>query len=580
MRRRESLHPRRPRRHATLVGLVVTLIAAALPASASADWLIYGKDLSNSRNARTDGPTKAQVANMEEEWRFDSPTGDFTGTPVTSKGLVIAGDYSGMVYALDAVTGKVRWKRDVGEQVNASAGINPSAPGGGVVFVPVAKEGSPKLVALSLRDGRVRWSSVITDQPTSFVFGSPVHYAGKVFIGSSGPNGDGSTARGTVVAFDQLTGAVRWRTFTVPPGRDGGPVWSTPAIDPAAGRLYVGTGNAYHDPAASTTDAILALDVNSGVIEDHYQAIPDDVFGPDNPTGPDVDFGASPNLIRSPNGTPLVGEGAKDGNYYAVDRANLNLAWKRQNGPGSVIGGFIGSTAYNGTRVFGTNALTGQVAAINRDGSVGWTNGGEGPAAWSPLALANGVLYTLSSRGALNMRDAASGELLNTVDIGDTTFGGMSTTGRAVYLSVGVGPPPPPAPQEHGTGSIVALGDTSRSRGPLSRPGGRRGGPGAPATPRQLRRCRVRGGARLRLRVRPKHVRMRRRKRFRFRVTCKGRPVRRAVVRFKGRRKRTGRRGRATIVVRLKRRGRHVARVRRRGLRSGRAVVRAYPRRH
>src|SRR3712207_5647110 len=86
---RERRSERRLRRHAMLAGIVVALAAAAMPAPAAADWLIYGKDLANSRNAGTDGPSAAQVPNMEQEWRFDAPTGDFTGTPVTSKGLLI-----------------------------------------------------------------------------------------------------------------------------------------------------------------------------------------------------------------------------------------------------------------------------------------------------------------------------------------------------------------------------------------------------------------------------------------------------------------------------------------------------------
>ena len=60
----------------------------------------------------------------------------------------------------------------------------------------------------------------------------------------------------------------------MPPGHDGRAVWATPAIDTAAGRLYVGTGNAYHDPVADTTDAMLVLDACSGRILGHYQATP------------------------------------------------------------------------------------------------------------------------------------------------------------------------------------------------------------------------------------------------------------------------------------------------------------------
>src|SRR5206468_904748 len=109
-------------------------------------------------------------------------------------------------------------------------------------------------------DGATRWDTVLTDQAASSVFGSPTVWNGTVYIGTSGPNNDNTNARGSVLAIDQATGAIRWQTFTVPPGRDGAAVWSTPAVDPATGRLYVGTGNNYHDPTTDTEDAILALD--------------------------------------------------------------------------------------------------------------------------------------------------------------------------------------------------------------------------------------------------------------------------------------------------------------------------------
>ena len=83
---------------------------------------------------------------------------------------------------------------------------------------------------------------------------------------------------------------------------------------------------------------------------------------------------------------------------------------------------------------------------------------------------------------------------------------------------------------------------------------------------------------RLRLSVRPQRTRVGRRTRFRFKVTYvrarKRRPVRRALIRFAGRRVRTNRRGRASVIVRFRRAGRRRAVVSKRGFRSGRARVR------
>lgn len=535
-----------------LAGALAALAVAAAPAGA--DWPVYGHDLTNSRNGGSDGPSIAQIPTLKQAWSFESPTGDFTGTPVVAKGTLVAGDYSGAVYALDAVTGKVRWLRRLGEPVTGSAAIDTKGAGGGVVYVPTAKVGAPRLVALSLRDGRRRWSTVLTNQPESSVYGSPVQWSGTVYIGTSGPNGDGSQARGTVVALDARTGAVRWRTYTVPAKHDGGPVWSTPSIDTATGRLYVGTGNAYHPPAAPTTDAVLALDSATGKIVGHFQAVSGDIFGPDSPAGPDADFGSSPNLIAGPGGEHLVGEGAKDGVYYALDRSTMKLVWKKSLGPGSAVGGFMGSTAYDGARVYGLNALTSQVGALGPDGATEWTSTDDGSAEFSPLATANGVVYTLAPGGTLVAREAKTGTVLKRVDLGAPTFGGLSTVGGAVYATVGVGPPPEPAPQQYGTGSIVALGDTSRSGPP-----GRR--------------------ARMLVTVNPRRTRAGRRTRFRFRVTSLAHtPVRGARIRFAHALARTGREGRASIVARFAHPGKRRVRVRARGYATRRVAVRVRPR--
>lgn len=475
--------PRIPRR-AIAVGSISLALGVLLPvassaggpapaAPVSASWPVYGHDLANSRDAGAGGPSPAQAASLKPAWTFNSSNGDFTGTPVVADGVLVAGTNLGSVYALDAVSGRLLWSRQVGQQINGSAAIDPAAPGGPTVFVPVAQVGAPKLLALSLGTGALRWSSLLSNQPGSDVFGSPTYWRGTVYIGTSGPGNDQSTARGTVVAFDEASGALRWRTFTVPPGHDGGAVWSTPAIDTNTGRLYVGTGNAYHSPAADTTDSMLTLSANSGHILDHFQSTPGDVWELDNPTGgPDYDFGSSPNLISDLRGRLLVGEGQKSGTYWALDRATMQPVWRTMVGPGSSADGGISSTSYDGNLIYGSDSVDGQAFALRRDGSPGWNSIDPAAVRFSPVAMGNGVLYTADSQGFLTARDAATGTILTKVPVGGPTFGGISVAGRAVYVAVGIGPPSPALPldssqtaQFDGSGSIVALGDTSASGG-------------------------------------------------------------------------------------------------------------------
>src|SRR5947209_2944212 len=401
----------------------VAVLAAMLSVAgtARADWPVYGHDLANTRNAGTDGPSVAAAPSLHQAWSFTSSHGDFTGTPVVAGGVLVAGTNMGTVYALDAASGKLAWSRDLGQPVNASASIDLRAPDGPTVFVPVAQQGDPQLVGLSLATGAVRWRTPLSRQPSSAnadVFGSPTFWRGTVYMGTSGPNGDGSTARGSVVALDEGSGAVRWISYTVPPGHDGGAVWSTPSIDTATRRLYVGTGNAYHQPAADTTDAMLALDARSGRLLAHYQATPDDTFASDNPAGPDADFGASANLLSGPTGELLVGEGQKSGVYWALDRATMRPVWHTTVGPSAPIGGILASTPYDGTRIYGTDALDGQVWALGRGGTQAWSSADPGTLDFAPPAIAHGVLYTVDPGGFLVARDASSGTPLTTLSLG------------------------------------------------------------------------------------------------------------------------------------------------------------------
>jgi triacylglycerol esterase/lipase EstA (alpha/beta hydrolase family) len=95
--------------------------------------------------------------------------------------------------------------------------------------------------------------------------------------------------------------------------------------------------------------------------------------------------------------------------------------------------------------------------------------------------------------------------------------------------------------------------------------------PGCPGRVAHRNRARPR----LRIAVAPRRIVAGRRARFRFRVTADGRRVAKARLRFAGRGARTNLRGRAVLVVRLRRPGRHPVLVQSRGLRSGRAFVRA-----
>lgn len=180
------------------------------------------------------------------------------------------------------------------------------------------------------------------------------------------------------VALDARNGRLLWRYETMPdakPVRDrgdgkmlwgpsGAPIWSSPAMDPARGLIYVGTGEATSAPAAGTIDSILALDMRTGRLRWKFQATPDDIFltsclnRPNGLNCPregrmlDVDFGASPILARRADGGQVLLAGQKSGAFWALDPDTGKLLWQREFGKGSPLGGIHWGMAADAERVF------------------------------------------------------------------------------------------------------------------------------------------------------------------------------------------------------------------------------------
>jgi polyvinyl alcohol dehydrogenase (cytochrome) len=335
------------------------------------------------------------------------------------------------------VTGKPRWSQQVDAPVNATVAV-----AGGKVFVPVAKVGGPQVVAFDEKTGRQLWKTTIDMQKDADTYGSPAVWKGTVFMGQSAEYGETSdaqvNARGSVVAIDAKKGKIRWKTYTVPPGHDGGAVWTTPAIDTQLGRVYVGTGNAYHAPAADTTDAVLALDPKTGSIAAKFQATPNDVWnGTQNQVGVDYDFGSSPNLFTNGD-QKLLGIGQKAGDYWALDRKTLKLAWHTKTAFGAPsIGGIIGSTATDGQRIYGPDTPGGMLWAIDTTGAVSWVSADGGPLHFNPTSVANGVVYSSDMSGFLTAREAGTGAVLLKVPLGAPAWGGVAIVGDAIFADTG-----------------------------------------------------------------------------------------------------------------------------------------------
>ena len=252
-----------------------------------------------------------------------------------------------------------------------------------IVFADIAS----KVHMLDASSGQLLWIQHVGLYQFSLTTGTPVIHEDRVYVPISqyeislggNDNHECCKTHGAVTALDALTGKKLWTTHTMEaakPIRDrgdgkmiygpsGAPIWNSPAIDTKRGVLYVGTGEATSEPAAATTDAILAIDLKDGRIRWSFQATENDIFltgcflnpkglnCPKQTVNRDVDFGASVIIAQRADGSDVLLAGQKSGTVWALDPdRGGKVVWRQDFGEGSPLGGIHWGIAYDGTRVF------------------------------------------------------------------------------------------------------------------------------------------------------------------------------------------------------------------------------------
>lgn len=360
----------------------------------SGDWNGWAHDLLGTRFNPAEHSIDPQTAtHLKLKWSFVFPNVlDGTSSQPTVVGdTLYVGSWAGILYALNARTGAVKWSFDVKPISGSGTGgipnrlrDSPLVVGNKVIF----GDGAGYMFALNRFSGKLIWDTRLSNHPFAIITGSPVAYAGRVYVGVSSNEELAAedttypccTFRGQFDALDLSTGAVDWQYYTVPPAKQigvtkkgipryapsGGAIWSTPVIDPLTGTVYFGTGNNYTGTAGHT-DSVIALDATTGALRWKRQMTHPDDFtvgcvapghphcpGQWNGTARDWDFGSSPNIFFG-DGRVLVGEGEKSGTYYAFDAGTGDLVWQRQLSEPEPDGGQSGiewGTSYDGRYLY------------------------------------------------------------------------------------------------------------------------------------------------------------------------------------------------------------------------------------
>ncbi len=430
-----------------------------LPGQLGGDWAMYGKDLTNSRHQDeefTFDSTWARI--LVPEWTFSSADaggdGDFTGTPIVAGGCMFVGSNTGWVFGVNATTGELEWKTklDAGEAAPLVGGIPSTvAVAGGHVYVNVNRTGSPYVAMLDQHDGSLVETRTVATSAGSSLYASPVPFGDLLFVGVSAPTSSGS---GRFLLLDAGDLTVRADTSVilqsdVDAGFTGAGIWATPAIDTDAGYAYVGTGEPgdgemEHEHA----NALIKIGVDParddfGQVVGSYKNNIYEVHPVVSSADPHFDFGASPNLFTTTDGTQLVGALQRAGVYHAVDTDSMDGVWTTVVGPTQILGN-ASSSAYDGSAIY-VSVNPGLLYSLDPDsGLYNWVSASADAVRYQPLAVANGVAYTVDSTGFFDAFETGAGTpiLKQPLALGAQTdapvsLGGVAVARNRVYAAVG-----------------------------------------------------------------------------------------------------------------------------------------------
>lgn len=307
------------------------------PKARTVNWPIFGLNPARTRYL----PAKGVKPPFRLLWHYTGrPLLEFP--PVYARGALYTVNNNGVVFALDAKTGKMLWERRIG-RLNASSPayhrgrlyivnlvpghvIKMDAKTGRVLWkrsLPGRAESSPlvlgntlyfgcengQLFALSTRNGNLRWATTLGGPVKS----APAYRHGVLYVGDYG---------GYMNAVRASTGRLIWQSGSLGPGfAASGAFYSTPAV--AFGRVYAGN--------------------NDGRVYSYDQA--DGALAWTHSTGGYVYSG--PTVASTPSVPPTVYVGSFDGNVYALDARDGETRWAHSAG-GQVVGSLsaVGSIVY------------------------------------------------------------------------------------------------------------------------------------------------------------------------------------------------------------------------------------------
>ena len=322
----------------------------------ASDWPTYHHDAGRSGVSSDQQP----VGQVKQAWVSSQVDGDIYAEPLVVGGHAIVATEGNTVYSLDAASGTVAWKVNLGTPVPGSAlpcgNIDPS----GITGTPVADVSSStlyvvgnlnsglhhELFALSLENGSIRWHRSIDPPGLSPTVeqqrGALALVGGRVYIPFGGLFGDCGQYRGAVVS-SAADGTGTLASYVVPTQRMAG-IWNPAGpVEDAQGNLLVTTGNSQSQSQFDYGNSVIRLSQALAV---------KDYFAPSNwqnLNATDGDLGSLGPMLLEDGRVVAIG---KDGRAYLLAAGSLGG-----------VSGQVGSIDI-GESAFGAGAVNGQMVFV------------------------------------------------------------------------------------------------------------------------------------------------------------------------------------------------------------------------
>ena len=312
------------------------------------DWASFGGGPAGDHYSPLAQINHANIGMLAPAWRFDTGVGMLQTSPIVVNGTLYGVDVDQSVFALDAATGRLKWRHQATEQSEqpvrgltywTDGKIRRLFSGNGSYLVALdAETGTPAPDfghegRIDLRDGMGRDATALP----VFMTTPGVIFKDVIITGFRTAEAH-PAAPGMVRAYDVRTGALRWHFDTIPrpgePGHDTWPSdawkttgaannWAGMAVDTRRGIVYVPTGSAVDDFYGGDrlgdnlyANSLLAIDARTGRLRWHFQAVHHDIW--------DRDFPSAPVLLTVRQGgrtIDAVAQTTKQGVVYLFDRA-------------------------------------------------------------------------------------------------------------------------------------------------------------------------------------------------------------------------------------------------------------------